>query len=133
MLSNNTRVVEFLIVLATLFTASYANAPNVTMIVSPRVIWVGSSVRVQCRVIRHAANIAIMWGFTDWTSTTRQLDGVTDPLVWERTFDRIPCQPGPAFCHLYRRGERDVDIQRSVMVAGCDETASHVYAHNDIR
>jgi hypothetical protein len=94
---------------------------NPQVSVSPRVMMAGSAVRVTCRVPRHSANRSVTWGFTDWTTSTRQLDGESSMITWTLELKRVPCDPGEAFCVVARVGARQPERASShVEVAGCD-------------
>ena len=90
-----------------------------TLAVYPRVVFAGSGVRVQCRVPRRAEHRSVTWGFTDWTSLGRQLDGADAPVTWAYTFDHVPCDPGFAFCRVERVRGAAIVITQSLTVAGC--------------
>jgi len=93
---------------------------SMTLTVYPRVVQPGASIRLTCRVPRHKSNRAVTWGFDNWTSTTRQLDGVYARVTWESVFDHVPCDPGRAFCEVWRVEARNQRVSQEVIVVGCD-------------
>ena len=95
------------------------SATEPTLTVYPRVVFAGSGVRVQCRVPRHEANRTVTWGFTEWTSRERQLDGASAPITWTYTFNHVPCDPGLAFCRVERVRGAAILMTQSLTVAGC--------------
>ena len=105
------------LLLTMLLVVESATAP--TLAVYPRVVFAGSGVRVQCRVPRHTDNRAVTWGFTDWTSLGRQLDGADAPITWAYTFNDVPCDPGLAFCRVERVRGAAILMTQSLTVAGC--------------
>lgn len=108
------------LVVAVLITMIIGSDTTVTLTVYPRVVLAGSGVRVQCRVLRHESNRAVTWGFTEWTSTSRQLDGATARITWESTYDHVPCEPGAAFCAVERVGKPPIVLTRTLVVTGCE-------------
>jgi len=92
-----------------------------TLNVYPPGLVVGHGVRVTCRVPRHEANRQVTWGFEDWTTSTRQLDGDAAPITWQMLLNHVPCEPGPAFCIVARAdGSRAIRVTQNVVVLGCD-------------
>ena len=66
--------------------------------VYPNVVDQGGSVRVSCRVPKHADNRQVTLGLTNYTTSSRSLDGAHAPTNFTMTFQHLPCDPGPAFC-----------------------------------
>ena len=102
-----------LVLLATL-------SDTVVLTVYPHVVMAGYSVRITCRVPRHAANRTVAWGFEHWTSTARQLDGLDAPITWQSTWAHVPCDPGRAFCAVERADGQHTYRTSSLLVAGCE-------------
>ena len=105
------------LLLMMLLVVESATAPTLT--VYPRVVFAGSGVRVQCRVPRDVDNRNVMWGFTNWTSTSRQLNGANAHVTWESVFSPVPCDPGEAFCVVERAQGSVRTATQSLTVAGC--------------
>lgn len=86
-----------------------------------RVVMVNQGIRVTCKVPRDARNRSVTLGFSEWTRSTRPLEGENSKITHDLYLDRIPCDPGDAFCTLTRADAPDVSIHLTVTVAGCRE------------
>lgn len=79
----------------------------------------GSTVHVKCRVPLDAQNRSVVWGFRLWNKSYRQLDGEESRITHETWWDRIPCEPGAAFCEVTRADRKSVAVEVTVEVIGC--------------
>ena len=96
-------------------TLTSSLAPTLTVV--PAVIQAGQSVRLTCRVPRQAANRAVIWGFDNWTQSSRSLDGDQAPITWQAHYDQVPCESGQPFCIVVRaRPAQDARITASFLV-----------------
>lgn len=92
-------------------------APLVTIRVSPMVLFEGGAVRLMCRVLPAAANRFLEWGLSDYRNSRVELDGADAPITHEWTIERVPCDPGPAFCRVVREGGDSTLVTASLQVA----------------
>lgn len=86
-------------------------APAIAIVVSPRVMMAGSTLRLTCRVTPHPDNRKLRAGFTNWTETERDLKGAEAPITHQFMWNRVPCEPGEGFCTLVRTTE----VKRSAL------------------
>lgn len=94
-------------------------APEVRIDVMPRVVMVGASIRLTCKVAPHPDNRELQMGFDNWTESTRQLEGDRAPITYQFIRDRVPCDPGDAYC-LLKRTNDGIIAKTSIEVRGCN-------------
>ncbi len=92
----------------------------ISLDVTPHVLFAGREVRITCRVMRNALNREVQWGFENYLSDTRQLDGEDSRITWEAWFPHMPCDPGRAFCQVKRADSTYGYVSQNVEVAGCE-------------
>ena len=92
-----------------------------TLSISPRVVSVGESIKLTCRVPRHPDNRMVAWGVENWTRTERALEGESSPAVWEQTIQNAPCGVEDAFCEVTSTSQKVNRVTTTFIVAGCLE------------
>lgn len=85
----------------------------------PQAVMVGQGVGLTCKVTPHPDNRQLRMGFKMWQTSTRQLEGEAAPITWNQIFNRIPCDPGEAFCLLTRADGKTFGATIEVAVGGC--------------
>ncbi len=103
-----------------LIALTLASADKVRLDVNPLVLQSGGTVRVTCRVPRHALNREVVWGFENYLADTRQLDGEESRITWEAFFTHMPCDAGNAFCEVKRADGTKARLTQHVEIAGCE-------------
>ena len=96
-----------------------AAAEDPMLSVIPHVTVVGGNVRITCRVPRNPKNRAVVFGFEDWTTTSRQLYGEESPITHQILFEGVPCDPGELFCAVLRADGKDRKVVVPFKVVGC--------------
>lgn len=91
-----------------------------TVRASSTVIQAGGSVRITCKVPRHALNRGVTWGFSFYTTRFRDLEGEDAPITYEQLFVKVPCDPGVVFCEVTRADGTSARAVSNLLVAGCD-------------
>lgn len=90
--------------------------------VSPRNIIAGQALRLTCKVPRDASNRRVAYGMTLVGSSERQMEGEASRVTYEMLIEHVPCEPGEAFCEVWRTGGgRPVRVSREVTTVGCDQ------------
>jgi hypothetical protein len=111
--------VKFLIVMMAA-VGMVSDAPPVRIDVRPRILFAGGAIRLTCRVTPHADNRKLHMGFGLWTESYRELEGADAKITWEHTFNKVPCDPGPAYCIVVKNDGRISQSALDVEVKGCD-------------
>lgn len=106
------RVLLILIILST--------ADAVRLEVHPSVLMKGATARLVCRVPPYSENRRVRWGFSEYLVDERQLDGEKSRITWEAFFDHMPCEPGEAFCEVFRNDGRSTRVRQTIQVVGCE-------------
>ena len=100
-----------------------AALPRVSILVQPRMLtWAESSLRIECRVQRHANNRHLWIGVADMTDSYRQVDGANDRVIHELWVHHLPhCVDVLAYCELGDAlGER-YSARLRIPVVGCED------------
>ena len=88
--------------------------------VFPHATIVGGNVRITCRVPRNPRNRVVVYGFRDWTTTSRQLDGESSRITHQILLQGVPCDPGELFCAVLRADGKDRLVVVPFTVVGCE-------------
>lgn len=107
-------VVSAVVILAALTAAR----PSVS--VYPRIVMAGSAMRVTCRVPRRAVHRWISWGIDGLGTSTRQLDGLDAPITFERLFEHVSCNTGPAVCEVTDNLGRTLVASADFEIVSCE-------------
>ncbi len=93
------------------------NERLLTITVVPRVVMVGGSIRVTCRVVRNPDNRWLDLGVEDYRASGDQLAG--DDALVEHRLDvlHVPCTASVAFCRLI--AQKPLVVTQTFEVAGC--------------
>lgn len=75
-----------------------ASIPRVTVDVMPRVASEGDSIRVRCKVPKHADNRSLTMGIADVQSTRYALEGSGAPVSYELLVKHVLCGETSAYC-----------------------------------
>lgn len=97
-------------------------APPVAVSVSHRIVQPGTDLRITCRVQRHEDNRGLLIGLSEWTTSSRQLEGASAPITHQLTFRSVPCYPGEPYCLLERTSGRQIRVSTSIEMVGCNES-----------
>lgn len=96
-----------------------ASAP-LTIRVYPQTLMVGQNVGMTCRVTPDPENRKLIMGFKMWQASERDLDGASAPITWNMIFNKVPCEPGEAFCAVQRTDGKTFRVTTEIVVAGCN-------------
>lgn len=102
-----------------LLIGALAAAPSVSINILPRVMMRGATIRLTCRVMPHPDNRELLAGFTNWTETSRQLEGAEAPITYQFTWQHVPCDPGEGYC-VVKRVNKQNRVTMPIEVRGCD-------------
>ena len=97
-----------------------ANDNIVGLTLYPRVVQQGQGVRLTCRVPRDARNRMVAFGFTDWTATERQVNGLDARVTWEHLYEHIPCDASEGFCAVSRADRSPQRVVLPLIITGCE-------------
>lgn len=100
------------------------NAADLTFRVDvfPRVVAQNGNVRWRCTIPKDAANRRMRGGFEYYRSFEESLDGAAARVIFERVFQEVPCDPGPAYCEVTRNDGKTSRVTAQLGVAGCPGT-----------
>ena len=108
------------LLIVTLALIGVAAAEDPMLSVFPHATIVGGNVRITCRVPRNPRNRVVVYGFKDWTTTSRQLDGEDSRITHQILLEGVPCDPGELFCTVLRADGKDRQVVVPFTVVGCD-------------
>lgn len=97
-----------------------SEAQRVVAKVYPSVVMAGQSVKVTCTVEPNAANRWLTMGVANYRWQGRQLEGEDAAITHQQTWDRVPCDSGPAFCLVQDANRKQHAAEADLLVVGCE-------------
>jgi hypothetical protein len=93
---------------------------RVSIRVSPLVLMAGGALRVTCVVPRDARNRQLSVALSDYTSSSRQLDGDQARITHEFIFSHVPCVVEDAACQVVGT-DGSLIAKQHIEVVGCEK------------
>ena len=109
--------------LVTLAVAGEQKHKPVEVTVNPRIIMVGESTWLSCRVERHPDNRVLDYGIvgSEQEHSERGLEGDSSPITWPKVLIKhLPCDAGPAYCSVERADGSWIRAVQPIEIAGCE-------------
>ena len=84
----------------------------------------GASIAIYCRVEKNENNRKLWWGFVDYTSSERQLEGESaavnyGPFLYSQP--DLDCGTATAFCEVGRADGKHFIAKQDVEITGCQQ------------
>ena len=88
----------------------------------PQQLMKGEGTWLTCRVTPDLKNKALEYGLTDYTSSTRELDGYDAPITWgPYLYKAVPCYVSEGYCLITHNDGSFDRASTKLIVSGCDE------------
>lgn len=108
---------RILLILAALLSL---DSTAVTIRTNRNVLYAGTTLLVDCLVVRRAENRRVVALLPGYTSSERQLEGESAPRIHHFTFTHIPCEVVDARCILIDAYDRQTVAIQPLQIADCD-------------